>query len=96
MLGRKRALHKVALDDLFRLSNGGQVQALVPTQEQVQVGVELFVGGWRQCGNAGLRKAFSICSAVRIQCVTLPPRMTMTRAASRNAAKRAREAALLS
>ncbi len=33
MLSGKRALDKMAADDLFGFSDGGQVQPLVPTQQ---------------------------------------------------------------
>ena len=94
MLCGKRALDKMAADDLFGLSNGGQVQTLIPTQQQFQVGIELTVGTRRQRGNAGLNERLFYLPCCRIQGVS--GLGDHDRAASRKAANKAREAGLLS
>ena len=91
MLRGESALHKMAVNDLQRIFDGCQVQALVPTQEKIKIALKLFIGGWGQRGEARPRELRLDLFHYRRSADD-----AQERAASRNAVNSWREAALLS
>src|ERR1700677_4675687 len=97
MLGCEGTLHKVPLDDLLWFPDRSQAQAGGPAKKLAKVGNKLVISPLRHASDTGLVKRLLNLVFNRVDHALVAPQGgAQERAASRNAVKSAREAALFS